>query len=151
MFTALLFTSQLLTDVDGVKPWNRFRGDKDSRVLGEHLVLGVEDHYTEGAANVVTQWAAANKFSLDGISPELALTGLLWATVMVALNDAPDYEDIVTAMQARYRDPSAPVPDFRLVVGGSFVVARLIEIFDRPHTDQENRAAFDRRTGGRFA
>ncbi|WP_409046915.1 hypothetical protein AB2L57_09345 [Microbacterium sp. HA-8] len=152
MSIALLFSSQLLSLVDGVPAWYRFHGDTDTRVFDdESLVLSITDGDTSGAAEVITQWSVANGFSLEGISPELALTGLLWSTVLVAVKDAPDYEAIHDAMQTRKPGASPLVPDFRLIIGGGYVVARLIEIFDRPGTDEENRAAFDRRTGGRYS
>ncbi|WEG08651.1 hypothetical protein PU630_15610 [Microbacterium horticulturae] len=153
MSLALLFSTELSTTVDGERPWYRFTGDRDARILDDGtMVLGIEDgDHTEEASEVVMQWAEANGFSLEGISPRLALTGLLWTTIMLAVQDAPDYEDICDAMRERKGPGPVPVPDFRLAIGSAFVAARLLEIFDRPRTDEENKAAFDRRTGGRYA
>lgn len=149
MSLRLLFHSDILPiATDGTPAWVRFRGEQSARVLTDgSLILGLADMRSDTASSVIEEWAEYNRFSLDGVDPQAALTSLLWATVMQAVNDADDYDDIADRMRnVTSRTAQSSAPDFRLRIDAGYIANRLIEVFDRPSDDDEAAAAFHRRT-----
>lgn len=129
MFLPRLFASRIpAIGTDGVPAWHPLNEPVDARVLSDgSFVLHPADMENPNAPGALTEWAQVNGYSMHGIDPAMAITALVFSTIV---ND-------------RHFDASSPVS---VRIDASYVAIRLVEVFDRTETWEETEANFHRRT-----
>lgn len=134
-----LFPTSAISSVasDGTRSWKRYFGDDSSRTTDDgHLILSINDVYSENPGSTLVAWASDIGFSLDDVPAAGAETMLLFRTIYKALADVPNDSPLVLAMRAVNQGESRSLlPDFRVTVDGSFAVSSIVDTFCGPFED----------------
>lgn len=128
------FTNVSNLSSNGERAWTPYLGDSVCRVTDEgDVVLDLHDLEDQKAFlddGVLTSWAEALGFNIDGIDP-LVTYYALESNVL-----RPYFEDL--AEDNPFNSPSdalATGEDFRISVNRDFIVSLLVDIFDGPFDD----------------
>lgn len=128
------------TASDGTPAWRRYRRDSATRATEEgNLVLSVDDLFTSDPGAALAEWAALVGFSMTDVPLAGAETMLILRTLYQALGDVPPESDLVRAMRAVNDGGSTSLlPDFRVIVDGTFIVACLIGAYCGPFCELDD-------------
>lgn len=96
---------------DGTRSWEPHHGDSATQVTEEgHLILSVDDVFTQHPGDALTAWATAVDFSLSDIPLVGAETMLVFRTIYQALADVEHDSGLVRAMEAVNEGSSTSLP-----------------------------------------
>ena len=151
MFLYRLFTSRIpAIGTDGVPAWHPFHDATSTRVLPDgSLVLLSEDMTNPSARRTLLEWAQVNSFSMEGIDPEMAITALVFSTMVT--NEYIANRDLASHRLQLFA-PTTPRNTQKACVriDASYVAIRLVEVFDRTDTWDETEKHFHRRTNNLY-
>lgn len=130
----------LSTASDGARSWRPYHDASESRTTEHgHLILCINYLYDAEGERIIVEWANATGFSLSDVSPHGALTMLLHSTIYQALADVPDDSPLVEAMRAvNQGGPTSLLPEFRVIVDGTFAISLIVESFLGPFHEMEH-------------